>query len=306
LILNIKERPKKRLKFAIPLILLASIFMALMGATVKFGSANLTAESMVFWRNFVSMIILLPWLLFYPPKGALPKKIKTKQWRIHLVRGVCSFFAAFLYFYSLKFLDLTSATLLFNTIPIFVPIIVFIWKKIIIQHRLWWAIGIAFLGIIMILHPGGKIFQYASLLALLSGIVGAISLVALRFAHYSESPPVMLFYLFNICMICSGIISLFTFKANWMNLNAFDFRLLILLGIFGFLYQFCLNSAIKFAPIRLLSPFIYMAVIFTMILDKVIWKVSFSPLTYVGFVLIVLGAFLMLWLYPKDDLKIKT
>jgi drug/metabolite transporter (DMT)-like permease len=278
--------------------------MALMAIIVKMGSSNLRPESMVFWRNLIGLMILLPWLQFSSPHQSLKAKLYTKEWKLHLIRGVSNFFAAYLYFYSLKFLNLTSATLLFNTMPIFVPFVAFFWKKIAIHHRLWWAIGCAFLGIVCILRPGTQIFQFASCIALLSGIFGAISLVSLRLSHYTEPPIRVFFSLFIISALCSGLVSLFFFKDNWEHLALFDFKLLIPLGIFGFLFQVCITLATKFATARLLSPFLYMTVVFAFIFDKIIWNVPVTGLSLVGFFLIVSGAVLMLVLYPKDDLKV--
>jgi len=298
-------RPKTKLSVAIPAVICASIFMALMGGAVKIASLSLSAEMMIFWRNLVSLILFLPWLQFAPPHQPIVKKLKTKEWKLHILRGVTSFLAVYLFFYSLKFLNLTTATLLFNTTPIFIPVISFIWMRIAIHHRLWWALGTGFFGILLVLDPGFEIFNPAAFLALLSGIFVAISLVSLRLAHYSEPAYRTLFYLFLICLICPGLISLFTFQTSWETIHFHDFKMLIVIGILGFLYQICMNVTSKNAPMRLISPFFYLTVIFSMVLDKLIWKTSLSMPTLFGFIFIVLGAILQLVLYPKDDLIIK-
>jgi drug/metabolite transporter (DMT)-like permease len=304
--LDLAKRPKKQLLLAIPFVLLASLFSALMAACVKLGSSQMTAESMVFWRNLISLLILLPWLKWNAPRNKLKDKISTKELKLHIIRGVSSFLAVYLYFYSLQYLDLSSATLLFNTIPIFIPIVALVWQGFAIKHRLWWAIGIAFLGIALVLKPEGNIFQTASLLALLSGIIGAVSLVSLRLGHYTEPPARMLFYLFVICMASAGLFTLFSFKSSWLSISQDDLVMLVLIGVFGFLYQMFMTAATKYAPIRLLSPFLYMAVIFTMFLDQLIWRTELPRTALIGFVFIVLGAILMLVLYPKEDTQMHS
>ncbi len=303
--INFENRPRKQLRLAIPLVLLACFFTALMALVVKIGASHLTPESMVFWRSVIGLLILLPWIQFTPPHAPLSVKLKTKQWKIHLIRGIASFLSIFFYFYSLKYIDLTTSTLLYNTIPIFVPIVGYLWKRIVIYHRLWWALGIAFLGILCVLQPGKGVFQFASIIALLSGIMGAVSLVAMRFGHYSDPPSRILFYVFAVQGVCTGLVTLFTFGASWESLHLKDLFPLGLIGIFGFLYQISMTSAVKFASVRYLSPFLYVTVVFTMIFDKLIWDASLSWLSLLGFFLIVSGAILMMVLYPKEDLHFK-
>jgi drug/metabolite transporter (DMT)-like permease len=300
--LDKEKRPPKKLKYAVPLILLAGFFVACMATVVKEQSGHLNAESLVFWRNIISLIILLPLFPFSKPQGSFFTKIKTREWKLHLIRGLTSFLAVYLYFFSLKFIDLTSATLLFNTIPIFVPIVALLWQKIKIHHTLWWAIATSFIGIIFVLQPGARIFHFAAILALLSGIIAAISLVSLRLGHYSEPPARMLFYLFVICILASLGLTPFNWKSSW-DVHADDILFLLALGISGFLYQVCMTAATKFAPIRLISPFLYGSVFFTMLFDIVFWKTTFSLYSLIGFFLVVVGAFLTIALYPEDDMQ---
>jgi drug/metabolite transporter (DMT)-like permease len=238
--LDVSKRPERRHGHAIPLILLASLFMALMAVIVKLSGSRFTASEMVFWRNLLCLVFFFPWVLWSSPHTSLGQKLHTTQWKLHLTRGFTNFLAVYFFFIALKDIDLTTATVLLNTIPIFVPLIAFIWFRVKIHHRLWWAIGIAFLGIILVLKPSEGIFHYASIIALLSGIMGAITLVSLRVGHYSEPTLRMMFYLFVSNVIYSAIFSLFSFKANWSNLSLDDFKFLIPLGIFGLFYQICL------------------------------------------------------------------
>jgi len=302
--LDLTKRPPKQPFIGISLFILSALFMALMGATVKILADHQTAASIVFWRNFVGLAILLPWLYMKTPHVPLTQQLKTSSLKLHLTRGIASFLSVFLYFYSLKYLTLSNATLLFNTIPIFIPIIAFLWKRVVILKILWWGIGIAFLGILFALDPGENLFRPASVVALLSGILGAIAYVSLRLGHYDENHDRLLFYLFAICTVLGALFTLFTFGPSWEELNTKDLLLMFLVGGLGFLYQLTLTLGAKYVPIRLGSVFIYFCVVFTFAIDHWVWKIHLSPFTYLGFVFIVLGAALLVILYPKDDMQI--
>jgi len=279
--------------------------MALMAVIVKMSASKFTASEMLFWRNLVSFVLFVPWFLWNSPDVPLQKKLHTTQWKLHFIRGFTNFLAVFFFFIALQDMDITGATVLLNTIPIFVPIVARIWFKVEINHRLWWAIGIAFFGILLVLKPNEGIFHYGAIIALLSGILGAVTLVSLRVGHYTESASRLMLYLFISNVIYSGVLTLFSFDASWSHLTLADLMYLIPLGIFGFFYQVCVTVAAKYAPMRFLSPFLYMAIVFTFLIDKFVWHVMFSPIHLIGVACVVGGAFLMLLLYPKEDLRIK-
>ncbi|MBS0651550.1 MAG: DMT family transporter [Verrucomicrobia bacterium] len=299
------QRPSHKFSYAIPFAIFASLLIALMGAAAKILSSETTTEMMIFWRNGVGLLIQLPLLFYSSRKGIFSEILKPKEWKVLLIRGVTSYFTTYLFFFSLQYLHLTSTTLLFNTTTFFIPIIALIWMKIQIAHRLWWAIGTAFLGIIFVLHPTENLFQPASLIALASGILGAISFLSLRLAHYSDTTTRNMFYVFVIGMAIAGIWTLFTFEKSWCHLNMHTIALMATLGLFYFCYQACLNGAVRFAPVRLISTFLFCSVIFSIILDTMIWKTPIEMSTMIGFALIVIGAVLKLLLYPEDDYKIK-
>jgi drug/metabolite transporter (DMT)-like permease len=302
--MDLTNRPRKRPLIGISLFIASALFMALMGTTVKILSDHQTAEAIVFWRNFVGLAILLPWMLLKNPKTPLTKQLKTTTLKLHLTRGIASFLSVFLYFYSLRDLSLSSATLLFNTIPIFIPLVAFFWKRIVILKILWWGLGVSFVGIVFALDPGKDLIQSASLIALLSGALGAAAFVSLRLGHYTETQDRLMFYLFLICALSAVLFTLFSFKTSW-TLTVKDLWLMCIVGIFGFLYQLTVTAGAKFVPVRLGSIFIYFSVIFAFAIDRWVWHTHISLSTYLGFILIVVGAALMVFLYPKEDIQIQ-
>lgn len=300
------KRPEKRFGLALFFILLGGVFAASMGAIAKFLAPIQTAEALIFWRNFVGLLLFTPWILFAPPHVPIREKLRVNHWKLPLIRGVSSFFSVLLYYYSLKSLSLTTATLMFNTMPIFVPLVAFVWQRVVIIKNLWWGLGVAFLGIILALNPEGQVFHPVSFLALLSGLLGAINFVSLRLSHFTESFERNIFYLFIIGLTLSTFFTLFSFQESWASLTPSDLKWLIAIGIAGLLYQIFITLSSKFAPARFISIFLYSSVIYAILLDRWIWHTQITLWTYLGFFLIVLGALLLLLLYPKEDLQIKS
>lgn len=292
-------KPKTQLSFALPCVLFASLFTAANGAVVKYTSDLFSTEMIVFARMFVSFLLLTGWIELSRDKS-WKEKLKTAEWKTHLIRGIFGLSTLFLYFYSLRFLYLADATLLYNTMPIFVPLVAFFWKKIPIPHRIFWGIGIAFAGILLVLGPGEAVFQPASFYALLAGVTGAVATVALRFAHYTEPMERTLFYYFLVGTCVALFFSLANPEDNFLALDAKRLYFLGIIGVLGFGYQILFTLAIRHAPARMISPSFYVSVLFGMLFDWWIWNKIPSWLALGGFVLVVVGAFLTLYLYPKE------
>ncbi|MBU6383937.1 MAG: DMT family transporter [Verrucomicrobia bacterium] len=298
---ELHNRPPKQVAKGIFFFILAALCFALMGATVKEVGSSQTTEAIIVWRNAVSLLLLLPWLL--AQKQPLKQQLSTHHVKIHLCRGIANFCAVFFYFLSLNFLPLSNATLLFNTAPIFIPLVAFLWHKVVMPKVLWWGIGISFVGIVIALDPRHGLFQPASLLALLSGISGAVALVSLRLGHYSETSNRLMFYVFVINLLLAFLFSLFSFQKTWGALSLLDLAWMLLIGIWGFAYQITSTLGTRYIPARLGAIFLFLSVVFSFFLDHWMWQVTIPPSTYIGCALIVLGAALKVILYPKDDFQ---
>jgi drug/metabolite transporter (DMT)-like permease len=294
-------RPETKLQKGILCISGAATCAAILGAYVKYASSTISTEMMVFGRMLLSFLMIIVWIEISRPTS-WKEKLKTREWKIQLARGLAGLVSIFLYFYALKYLSLANAMLLFNTMPLFVPIVAYFWKRIPIPHKIFWGIGIAFLGIIVILKPTTGVFETWMLLGLLAGVTGAIATVALRFSHYTEPGDRTLFYYFLSGVIVSGLISLKNLEENWMTWDAQKVYFLLIVGVIGFVYQVLFTLAARYAPVRMISSFLYGSVVLGMVLDWWIWGTLITPWTFIGFALVVFGAFLNVFLYPKDPI----
>ena len=261
-------------------IFVAATAYACMGMLVKRGKA-LPDEQLVFARNFICLLILLPWL-FIPR----PKSLKTKKPYTHLARALFGLLNMYLFFYSLRYILLVDAMLLNNTMPLFVPLVLWVWKKEKIPLTLVPGLVIGFVGVILILRPGLEIFNPAALLALASGLSMSISMANVR--ELGKFDPIyrILFYYFAI----SSFISVVPLVWAWENPSLSLWLILIGVGVFAAIYQFFLTAGYYYAPASKISPIIYFAVILSGFFDWYFWGQIPSTLSYIGVVLVIIGA----------------
>ena len=296
-------RPKTDLSKAIPLIVAAAFFNALMLLFAKLSTQSASIQMVLFYRFFITLLIIMPFIYFNPDKKTIPDFLKTQRILLHLIRDISGLISIICYFYAAKSMPLADATVLFYTSPLFIPIVAFFWGGLKIVHRLWWGMGLGFCGVIIILNPGHEILNMAAIAGLLSGVFAAITFVGGRYLTYSEPPLRNMFYYFFVGSIIAFTILLTSHIRFSSIFQQKAILLLIAVGIFGYLYQLCLTYGSKYAPVRLTSSFLYVGVIFSIFFDWLLWQIRPGLYSLWGILCVIGGACILLFLYPKDDYK---
>jgi len=150
--------------------------------------------------------------------------------------------------------------------------------------RRWGAIGVAFIGMLVILRPGLDVLQPATLLVLLAALIGSIYLVLTRLVGRTDAPEVSLFWLaITGFAVLSAIVPFF-----WtVPMNRADWGLLFLVAILGIIGHFCLIKAFQMAEASVLQPYIYSGLIGAIVVGYVVFG-DFPDLpTLVGALIIV-------------------
>ncbi|HJO91807.1 MAG TPA: DMT family transporter [Victivallales bacterium] len=263
--------------------LLSGLSIAVMGVFVKLTDGQLSNFTLLFFRFLISLLILLPLV-----KKEANFSFKIKFPVILSVRCVFGFIALACYFIAIQYIPLANAVLLENTFPVFVPIILFIATGMKTDKKVLGGIFLSFIGIIIILNPGRNILQSASFIGLIGGICAAVSFVCLRLMLAKDSSQFsnILLWFFFFCTILSGILMIFDFSMP----DLIQFLFLILIGVFGYFFQFLMTKALQYACVRIVSPMMYFSVLFAGCFDFVIWGITPHMYTLIGVVITVLGA----------------
>lgn len=296
-----KARPQHVLKKAIPYILIGCIFTSAQALFAKLLENNVSIPFLVFARCLINSVILTLWIVCSRSTVSFRTILRSRKKRLLLARGLFGTMGIYGFYIALKFISLSSAIVLMYSIPIFVPIVSRVWLKLKIFPKIYIGIVIAFLGIILILRPGTDVFNIGGFIAIFGAIMGAISTLCIRLLHYEEPKERILAYYFYIALMVSTMVLLFSEEAI-PRLNLEMIIYLLLVGISSTLFVFFLTLATKYAPSRLISPFLYASVVFSMIPDIYIFHKKPSIYFMLGTLLIVIGTIYLVKSYPKNDL----
>src|ERR1700722_8013031 len=263
-------------------ILLAATSFSCMSVLIKYIAPYVTDDVIVFFRNLIGLVLLLPFL-FIPKQ----KPLATQFFPNHFVRAIASVLTLYCLFYSIHHILLADAILLNNTMPLFVPFVMYVWKGEKIPRGIILPLIISFAGVILILHPGKNIINIASLVALLSGLLMAIATVGVRLLGKNEPSYRIMFYTLGI----GTLVSSFPLFWRWHTPSVEELLILLGIGFFGILYQFCITKGYQLAHPTKVSPLIYIAVIISGLFDWLLWNQIPTLISYAGLVLVVVGAF---------------
>ncbi|GAA0426763.1 DMT family transporter [Cocleimonas flava] len=265
------------------LIVLAELAILATGMIIKTISAEVSIEQIVFIRNFVGLLILVPWLM---RKGI--SRLHTKHIGLHIARSVVGLSAMVCLFYSWGHLPLAQASLLKQTSPIFIPIFAFFWIKESIGLKTIIAIIVGFLGVVLIINPGAGEFNLVVLLALVGAMLAGLAKVIIRKMTATETPGRIVFYFALIGTLVSAIPALL----NWVSLSWIQLASLAGIAIFSTIGQLALSKAYSHAPAGQLGPYTYTAVAFAALFGWIIWDEVLDYKTIIGIIIIVFAGVL--------------
>jgi len=265
------------------LVILAFFGFSVMSALVKAcAGAGLSTQATMFVQNGVALAAILPWV-FAGKKTSLMPRHKG----LVLGRAVIGLLSLYFYFWAIKLIPLLDATLLQSTTPIFIPLIALFAFREKLSLKLLLIVIAGFTGVAMVLNPGEGPLNSGDLIALFSGLLSALSTILIKILNDKDEPiKVVLFHYLLITTIVMAAWAL----PDWTMPSARTWIYLVASGLFYAAFQILLIFSVKFASTTTISPFIYLAVVFSGLIDWVVWDQVPHPLTLAGAAVIIASA----------------
>lgn len=267
-------------------VLIAFFCMAVFGLFTKSATLNSDAQWISFITYSTATLCLIPYVL---SKGL--NFLKTKHFAYHVARSVFGLTASFLYMISMHYIPIVNATLLFNTAPIFIPIIATLWLNEDISKRIWLGILIGFIGIIIIIQPSLAILsQSGDFIALASGICLAIAYLLIQVLTPTDAKFLIIFYFFFLSTCLQ--IPLLLFAGNTPNL--YNFSLAAMAGLSLLLAQVFLVQGYQYATASQVGIYQYTSVIFVGLMQWLFWGITPNLTTLLGTIVVIIAAYIII------------
>ena len=206
-------------------------------------------------------------------------------------RALFGTMASFLYTIAIHYIPLVNGTLLFNTAPIFIPILTVLFLKAKVEKSIWLAVAIGFVGIIIIIKPTEAIFtQTGNLIGLASGIFLAIAYLLMKLLTSTDPGIRIIFYYLGLGTLMQVPLLLFggPMPSGESCLYAF------LSGVMLVAAQIMLVRGYKYAEASQVGVYQYCSVVFVGLLDWMIWSIVPSGWDLLGILFVALAGIVII------------
>ena len=274
---------------------LAGILMFI-GAVVCFsgtdGSAKYLSQTLptieIVWARYVGSAVAV--FLFVNP-WTKPSLLATRRLKLQLLRSVLLFGSTTAFFMAVRALPLSQAT----TIGFSTPFVVVLLSGILfgqwVGPRRLAAIGVGFLGVLVVTRPVGGSLNPAVLYALASVVCNASYYLVTRMLAGTERAGTTMTY----TAVAAIVVLTPILPAVWVTPSGvLPWVVMSLMGAFGALSQWLVLLAHQRAPAPVLTPFGYVQIITTSTFGFLLFGETPTHSTLVG-ASIVVASGLYLW-----------
>lgn len=273
---------------AILLIVAATACFTSLDVSVKYMSQRYPVPLLV-WARW-GMQVLVMAAVFGPTMGW--GLVRTSQPRLHIVRGVVLIASSLSFFSALKFLPLAEATALNYSTPMIVTLMAatFLQERITVPR--WAFVIVGFVGMLLIVRPGGEMLTPASLLALASAALYATFQILTR-KLAGENFLVLLFLPALVGTVLMSALVPFLHYDTWFPVA--DAAMFVAIGAVGTLGHFLFILAFQRASVSAIAPFTYMQLVWSTLAGWIIFGTFPDAWTSAGIVIIAGSGVVLTW-----------
>ncbi|MEN5161630.1 DMT family transporter [Achromobacter spanius] len=237
------------------------------------------------WVRYAIHLVLVLALVL-PARGV--RVLRSTKPREQLIRGGSMFLATLMFFTTLSYIPQAEATSINFLAPLLVlSLAPWILKEPARMSR-FVAAGIAFVGVLIVIRPGGGLHPVGTVFGLLTACCFTAQFIATRRVA-GDDPFTSLIWSGAVGTICLTLALPFILPPALpvlQALSAFDWMVLISTGITGCVGHLFQIAAYRRAPASTLAPFIYLQIISATSVGWLVWGHFPDPLTWVGIAII--------------------
>ncbi len=278
-----------RTGLAILLMCATSFIFALQDAFSRMLGSEYPPVLVVMLRYWVFALFVIAMVARQP--GGLRRAIRTKRPKTQLLRGAILVLETTLMVEAFVRLGLVGTHAIFTAYPLLVAALSgpILGEKV--GWRRWTAIGVGFVGILIILQPGSAVLNLGSVLAFVSALLFA--LYGLLTRHVSRDDPA------TVSFFWTGIAGAATVTVlgigQWEWLAPTDWIWMGLLCVCGLLSHYLLIRAYELAEASALQPFAYTQLAWVSVIGVLVFGEVLHMNIVIGAAIVVAAGLFTLW-----------
>jgi drug/metabolite transporter (DMT)-like permease len=248
-------------RLGILFMLIATVFFASMGACLKYALVAIPLYQAVFFRASISSLILGLVIL----GKRLPYLGKNRK--VLLMRSLAGFVAMSCGFAALAHIPFADATVLHQTSPLFVALFGILFLRERVALSLVLLIGVALVGVTLVLAPEWQMANLYGLLAVAGGAFAGLAYVFVRRLHQTDSFWIIAFHFASVTSLLSLPLMIWGFVLPTPG----QWAALIGAGLLGTGGQIFMTLSYRYDEAARLAPFTYLSVLIAFIYGMMFW-----------------------------------
>lgn len=202
-------------------------------------------------------------------------------------RNLSEMIGTICYVSSFVLAPLSIASSILQATPLFVTLGAALFLGAPVGWRRWTAILIGFIGVLIIVRPGGESFHPASLLAVAAVIFLAIRDLATRTAPPQIASLVIAFYGYLSTVPAAAI--LLWFQGGWVAMPTGALLGILAAAAVGLAAYYAIIAAMRIGDVAVVTPFRYARIVFALILGVTVFHETVDLWTLAGAAIVVLS-----------------
>ena len=275
-------------------------------ALVKYVSADFSLWQIYVVRSLLAIPMIVALLL----AGPRPLIVSRRSLRWALLRSLLLMLMWLAFYAALSVLSLPIVAAAYYTAPLFITLFSALIAGESVGPRRWAAILIGFVGVLVILRPGGAAFSWLALLPILSAVFYALAAIVTR-TRCVEEGPLALSLVLSVSFLLAGLIGSAAILlwpppaslagaspfllGGWSALGGREWAIIAILAVLIVAISAGVAKAYQCAPPAIIAAFDYSYLAFAALWSFVMFAEVPDAATIGGMILIAGAGLLALW-----------
>jgi len=286
--IRIPQTEQGRVLLGIGLVCLTGMMFPFMNAFTKTLGQSYPVMQ-VSWARFFGHIVFMM-ILFMPVRGW--RLFVTRRPKLQLTRSLIQLVSNLSFTAGIIYQPVADAAAISMMGPLIVALVAWpmLGERTGPIHAV--AILLGFVGVLMVIRPGGDVFHPSALFILGSAVCYAFYQVFTRMVANTDPPETTTFY--SSFFGAVGMLAILPFI--WVTPDSIrDIVYFASLGVLGGFGHYCIVRALAYAPANIISPFQYFHLIGSVGVGYLMFHQLPDTMTWLGSVVIVGAGLLLGW-----------
>jgi drug/metabolite transporter (DMT)-like permease len=234
----------------------------------------------------------LPFLLAPIALSGRWQLLRPRRLPMHMLRGALQVLVLGCFIYAVRTLSLANVYAVFLSAPLLMTALSVPILKERTDARGWLVIIVGLIGVIIMVRPSATGFgSLGAIAALIAALAYAVSGITVRVLTRTDSTASVVVWTISLMTAFALVLAL----PHWVTLEPRHYRWLLLLGALAAVGSYGLTEAFRSAPAAVVSPLEYTALLWGILIDRLVWHVLPSVRVCCGGAVVIASGLYLIW-----------